>query len=50
VRRKRAIRSLLVEEVAGLRLPPSGEPGDPDGPPSEVDPAELELHDQREAL
>jgi hypothetical protein len=50
VLRKRAIRSLLVEEVAGLRLPPSGEPGDPDDPPSEVDPAELELHDQREAL
>ena len=57
--RKRAIRSLLVEEVAGLRLPRPGqsgepgepsEPGDPDDPPSELDPAELELRDQREAL
>jgi hypothetical protein len=50
VLRKRAIRSLLFYEVAGLLLPPWGAPGDPDGPPSEVDPAELELHDQREAL
>jgi hypothetical protein len=56
VLRKRAIRSLLVEEVAGLRLPhpgksgKPGESGDPDDPASEVDPAELELRDQREAL
>lgn len=48
--RKRAIRSLLVEEVAGLRLPGSAESGEPGDPPSEIDPAELEVRDQREAL
>ncbi len=41
--RKRAIRSLLVEEVAGLRLPRSE---DDRGEASEA----LEVEDQREAL
>lgn len=52
--RKRAIRSLLVEEVAGLRLPA---PGDPSDEPNDAGPADesagpddLELRDQREAL
>lgn len=42
--RKRAIRSLLVEEIAGLRLP--GSDDDPAGAPGEAVEAEI----QREAL